>query len=249
LELESINLLKKQLAYYKPKYVICAAGISGKPTIAWCESNKIETINTNITYQLILANICKELGIHLTIYMSGSVYLNNCKCKCKYNCDCNCKLQYDETIEPNNTTTHYTQCRIILEQCLKHYDNVLLLRIQYPISFNSNPKCFFNKMKTRLNTINNVNVNLTIIPDLFPLLPNIIENKNGNNIGIYNFVNEGSIKLSQLLDICNINDYKLCNSNNINNNTQLGLLNINKLKQVIPVMKVEDAIRQYAIAY
>jgi len=230
--LENTDLLKKQLLLYKPKYVICSAGISGKPTIAWCENNKIETMNSNLTYQLTLADICNQINAPLRIYVSGSMY----KCSIESN---------NELVKPDNDATYYTKCRILLEEALKCYNNVLLLRIQYPISFNDNPKCFLNKMKNRLNSVNNISVNLTIIPDLFPKIPYLIEKW---HTGIYNFVNDSSIKLPKLLEMANIKDFNI----NYDTSNQLGLLDISKLKNsidimnVMNVMNVEDAIKRYS---
>lgn len=225
--LENIELLEKQLKLYKPKYIICSAGISGKPTIKWCETNKEETLKTNVTYQLTLADLCQKLGIHLTIYVSGSVYKNK-------------KEIYNEDDKPNNYSTYYTTCRIILEEALKCYNNVLLLRIQYPISGTDNEKCFLNKMKTRLNNVDDIEVNLTIIPELFKYIPYIIEMK---TVGIYNFVNKNSIKLSELLKICNINNFTITN----NYESQLGLLDTTKLEKTIPVIDVKKSLENMII--
>lgn len=223
--LENTELLKKQFMLYKPKYVICSAGISGKPTIAWCEDNKIETLKNNLTYQLTLADLCTKINAHLTIYVSGSMYKNSIEPNGEY-------------IKPDNDTTYYTRCRILLEEALQCYNNVLLLRIQYPISFNDNPKCFLNKMKNRLQNINDISVNLTIIPDLFKNIPYMIEN---GCVGIYNFVNNGSIKLPKLLSLCNIKDFNII----YDTTYQLGLLDSTKLKNKVPIMNVEDAIITY----
>ena len=46
----------------------------------------------------------------------------------------------DETMEPTNNQTYYTNCRILLEKSLECYNNILMLRIQYPIAFNKNEK-------------------------------------------------------------------------------------------------------------
>jgi dTDP-glucose 4,6-dehydratase len=223
--LEDVELLKKQLNFYKPKYVICSAGISGKPTIAWCEDNKIETLKNNVTYQLTLADICDKIKAHLTIYVSGSIYKNSIE-------------PNGEDIKPDNDIAYYTRCRILLEEALKCYDNILLLRIQYPISFDDNPKCFLNKMRNRLNNVNDISVNLTIIPDLFKHIPDMIEN---NCRGIYNFVNRGSIKLSKLLILCNITDFNII----YDEKYQLGLLETVKLRNKAPIMDVEEAIIKY----
>ncbi|NBQ17530.1 NAD-dependent epimerase/dehydratase family protein, partial [bacterium] len=72
--LENYNEIKYKLQLYKPKYLICAAGISGRPTIAWCDNNKEETFKTNVIDILNLCEITKELDIKLVIFGSGSIY-------------------------------------------------------------------------------------------------------------------------------------------------------------------------------
>ena len=219
--LENINLLKKQLQYYKPKYVINATGISGKPTTAWCEDNKKETLNTNLTYQLTLADICNELNIHLTVLVSGIIYNSR-------------EEKWRENEEPNNNSNYYCYCRILLEKSLSCYNNILLLRINYPISLDDNPKCFLNKIKTRLNSIDNIEINATVIPDLFPHISSLVEN---NTTGIINFVNKNSNKLPEILEFRNINTYYLNY-----NFKQLGLLDTSKLEKLIDLNDIQKAI-------
>jgi len=177
------NALYDQLLQYKPKYVICAAGISGKPTVGWCETNKEKTLFVNYTLQLRLAKICKDIGIHLTIYGSGLVYKN--------------KGLYNENDLPNLEELYYSKVRIMLEKDLD-YENVLYLRILYPISGDNHEKCFINKIKTRLNTVHDIKINCTVLQDLIPSLFNLIEN---NKTGIYNFTNSGTISIPEIINI------------------------------------------------
>jgi len=222
--LENINLLKKQLEFYKPKYLINASGISGKPTTAWCELNKKETLNTNITYQLTLAEICNNLNIHLTILVSGIIYNQS-------------EVRYTEEDVPNNNSSYYCSCRIILEKCLECYTNILMLRIEYPISLDDNPKCFLNKLKLRTKSIDDVEINATVIPDLFKYIPFLVEN---NKTGLLNFVNKNSIKLGELLELINIKDYTY----NYNfNYKQIGLLDTTKLEKIIDLKDISTAIK------
>jgi len=224
--LENTDLLKKQLEFYKPKYVISAAGISGKPSTSWCDSNKIETLNTNITYQLTLANICKTLNIHLTILVTGNVY--------KYDKD----RLFKEDDEPNNESNYYYKCRVLLEKCLSCYDNILLLRISYPVSLDNHPKCLISKLKNRLDNIDNIKINITVIPELFKNIPMIIEK---NQTGLLNFVNKGHIYLHELLKILNFENYK----NNYNEDNQFGLLDTSRLESLVEKDKIShvfDAI-------
>ena len=74
LRLEDTQNIQKELDLYKPKYVINSAGITGVPNISWCETNKIQTIETNIIYQLTLAKLCNDRSIHLTVIGSGAIF-------------------------------------------------------------------------------------------------------------------------------------------------------------------------------
>lgn len=211
--------IEKNIKLYKPKYIICAAGISGKPTIEWCENNKRETYNVNVVYVLNLCDLCKKYDIHLTIYGSGSIY--NSVYNDKY---------YKEQETCNNYSKFYIRCRILLEELIKDYDNVLYLRIQYPVSLTNNSKCFINKILTRVNNIHDHQVCITFIPTLFKYIPYLIEK---NITGILNYVNKGSINLSNLLDLYNLKNKKNVKYNKISTNLTCGLLDTSLLNDLI----------------
>merc|ERR1711935_1319393 len=65
----------KELDEYKPTHVLNAAGITGRPNIDWCETNKPETIRTNVIGTLNLADLCDERGIHCTVYATGCIFV------------------------------------------------------------------------------------------------------------------------------------------------------------------------------
>ena len=208
LRLHEVDKIRKLFMLYKPKNVINCAGITGTPNIFWCDEHKTETIETNITYQLTMAAICKEYGIHLTIFGSGGIFNNDNKI-------------YLETDSGNNFSNYYGECRILLETITKHYDNVLYLRINYPISSNPSSKNLLTKLLD-YKTIDCVEISVTYIDNLFPILFKMIEE---NENGVCNFTNPGQINL---LDIINIyNDVTQSQINPIINH--LGLeSNINK---------------------
>lgn len=224
--LENYKEIETKLSIYKPKYVICAAGISGKPTIAWCDKNKEETFKVNVIDTLNLCEITKKLNIHLTLLGSGSVFNGGFN---DYGQQIMSEFNEDSKINKNNNK-FYLKCRNILENTLELYENVLFLRIQYPIALNDNPKCFMNKMLTRLNTVQDHYVNITFIPNLFPLLSEIIEK---NTMGILNFVNPESIKLSELLDWYKKNKDRNIKYNIVKSSTTCGLLDTTKLQSIL----------------
>ena len=181
--------IENELTFLKPKNVISAAGISGKPTIDWCEHNIQETIDTNITQQLRLIDICSKLGIHLTILGSGQIYDGD-----KY---------FTEEDEPNNYNSVYSRTRILLEKIINegYKDKVLYLRVIYPMTCDGNEKCFMEKMKNRTNNVHDVEISSTIVPYMFPKINELMNNKIN---GIFNFSNKGSITLSNILNMINL---------------------------------------------
>lgn len=214
--LENLNELKRCFGTLKPKNVICAAGISGKPTIDWCESHKHETIFTNVTCQLNLIHLCKEMGIHLTIIGSGAVYNGD-------------KL-FTETDEPNFKGSFYSKCRVILEEIIRstYMEDVLYLRILYPITADKNSKCFIEKLKSRASNIHNTRITVSILPLLLPELQSILDQK---ITGILNFVNDGVTSPSELLSMLNI-EHKVSHEKT---NRGTCCLDTSKLKEYINV--------------
>jgi 3,5-epimerase/4-reductase len=188
--LENIDEIKEKLLICKPKYVINAAGIAGVPNIYWCNDNKTQTIETNITFQLTLAKICHDLNIHLTVIGSGAIFDD--------------KNIYSEMDKGNFDGNFYSEARINLENILRKYDNVLYLRVNYPISSMKHDKNLLTKLM-KFKYIESKEMSITCLDTLFPILPEIIEN---NEIGPLNFVNSGHINLVNIAE-----KYKLYDEN------------------------------------
>lgn len=227
IRLSKYDEIEYKLKLYNPKYVICAAGISGKPTIKWCDENKEETFYVNVIDTLQLCKITKKLNIHLTLLGSGSVYNG------VYDETNKIKLKEfsEKDITEKNNSKYYLKCRNILEDSLELYSNVLYLRIQYPISLTENPKCFMNKMLSRLNSVHDNYVNITYLPNLFPLLiTTILEKK---ITGILNFVNPVPIKLISLIEWYKQNRIINIDYNTIKSPNFCGLLNTNLLESIL----------------
>ena len=229
IRLNEIEKIKDILHIYSPKYVINCAGITGNPNIFWCDNHKIETIENNITYQLTLAHICNELNIHLTIFGSAGIFYND-------------KI-YTEEEEGNNFSNFYGKCRIYLENIIKNYDNVLYLRINFPICDNPSKKNLITKL-LNYETINDCELSITYIDDLFPILLQMIEK---DEHGICNFTNPGQINLNDILT-----KYNILSNNTINikidktfnidkTNRSLSKLENNKLNEYNP-LHISDAI-------
>ena len=224
--LNNITKLTEQIKKSKCKYVICAAGISGKPTVEWCETHGKETFDINYLDMLNLMQLCETLKVHLTIFGSGLVFDGK-------------KEIYTEEDVPNLTNRVYTKLRCELENKLHLFPNTLYLRILYPCTFDGHPKCFYTKTKSRADNINDVKVPLTIVPYLFKYIPEIIES---GTVGILNFTNNGNVSLVKLLELSNI-EYTINNSNNSNNYK----LSTNLLESILhkKIENVEEIIKTF----
>ena len=224
--LDNINNIREEIIKSNAKYVICAAGISGKPTIEWCETHEQDTYHINYQNMIDIMKLTNTLQIHCTIFGSGYVYNGD-------------KNIYSEEDIPNYTDKIYCKWRCELEKHVNFFNNVLYLRIMYPITFDGNNKCFLTKMLKRLNTVHSTKLSLTIVPSLFPKIALLCEK---NTIGIFNFVNRGSISLCELLDMYSIYkshvDYKI-----IAVSDKGYELNTDKLNNILKIENIYDAFK------
>lgn len=62
------------LGAYEPDVLINCIGKTGRPNVDWCESNKEDTMNANVTIPLLLADYCKNNNVHLIQIGSGCIY-------------------------------------------------------------------------------------------------------------------------------------------------------------------------------
>lgn len=214
--------IKQELEFIKPKYVVSAAGISGKPTIQWCETHKEETIHTNLTQQLHLIEVCRNLDIHLTLIGSAQVYDGD--------------AYFTEEDLPNFKDTFYSYTRVLLEDVIRnvYHQNVLYLRVVYPVTFDGDERCFIEKMKRRRHNVHDTRVSLTIVPSLFPKISELFHSK---VTGILNFTNDGSISLKEILD----ND---CTVSNEKSNRGECKMDVSKLKQFVHVENVKSVLKK-----
>lgn len=116
-----------EITKHKPTRVINCAGTRGTPNVDWCEDNKVETVRSNILGVLVVVDTCFHLGIHVTHIGSACIYtLSEEEIK-------NHPL-FKETDEPFFQGSWYARSRLLSELSIRHYPNLLLLRIRLPIA-------------------------------------------------------------------------------------------------------------------
>lgn len=187
--LEDYISIKDELLRIRPDFVLNCAGITGNPTVDWCENNKHVTFLTNVVGTINLADACWRYGIHMTNYSTGCIY--------QYTEDKPIGSKFSEIDEPNFDGSTYSISKIKAEQLLSIYDNVLTLRIRMPVSDNLDSKNLVSKL-IKYQKVVNIPNSITILPELLPISIRLtIERK----IGIYNFTNPGAISHNEILSL------------------------------------------------
>ena len=69
--LENLPGLIQDSLTYRPRRVINCAGVTGKPNIMWCESNKPETARANFTGIINLLDVFSAKDVHVTTIGTG----------------------------------------------------------------------------------------------------------------------------------------------------------------------------------
>ncbi|KAK3989725.1 X-domain of DnaJ-containing-domain-containing protein [Cladorrhinum sp. PSN332] len=179
-----------ELDRVKPTHVLNAAGCTGRPNVDWCEDNKEATVRSNVIGTLNLTDACFLRGIHVTVYATGCIY------------------QYDEahpwdgpgfleTDPANFAGSFYSMTKTHVEEVMKHYDNVLILRLRMPVSDDLHSRNFVTKIAKYDRVVDIPNSN-TILTDLLPASILLAEHK---ELGIYNFTNPGAISHNEVLTL------------------------------------------------
>lgn len=229
--MEDTKNIKKFCYFYKPKYFINAAGLTGYPNINWCNLNKKETLMTNVINQINILNLCNEFNIHCTLIGSGAIFKNN-------------NIPKYSTDKGNliNELNYYAESRILLEELVLPFNNYLLLRINYPLSSKENSKNLLTKL-LKYENIEKVSLSITVLESMISKLPLIIENK---EVGIINFVNKNTINIEKF-----ITEYlKFHNLENNKNYLDSNRESINLICDRLDKYKidtVEEAIQKYIL--
>ena len=221
--MEDLKSIKKLMEFYKPKYLINCAGLTGVPNTSWCNTHQKETLMTNVINQINILNLCNEYNIHCTLIGSGAIF-KACK---------NPKYSYDVG-DLNDVNNYYSKCRIMLEEQVKAFNNYLLLRINYPLIFQKknlkNNKNLVLKL-LKYENIENISLSVTNLDSMCPIIPLMIEN---NETGIFNFINHGQL---------NIIDFNMIVSKKLNINIKKPIIDTNRESiQIIP-----DKLEKYNI--
>ncbi|KFZ00250.1 hypothetical protein V500_01119 [Pseudogymnoascus sp. VKM F-4518 (FW-2643)] len=179
-----------ELQRVKPTHVLNCAGCTGRPNVDWCEDNKEDTIRSNVIGTLNLADCCFLEKVHLTVFATGCIYTYDEKHPIG-------GPGYLETDKANFDGSFYSETKAHVEEVMKTYPNVLILRLRMPVSDDLHSRNFVTKISKYERVVDIPNSN-TLLHDLLPASILLAEHQ---ETGIYNFTNPGAISHNEVLTL------------------------------------------------
>lgn len=168
--------------------VICAAGERGKPNISWCDQHPVETVDANITGQLNVAAACHSRGLHVTLIGTGTLYDMD---------PSQPEQTFSEHDVPNISQPGvYVALRRTLEDLLRYFDNVLTLRVLFPVSYDLDARGLLGKL-LRFERVDRAVTSVTVLDDLCPLIPELVKQR---LVGPLNFANPGVVAYADVIE-------------------------------------------------
>lgn len=184
---------------HKPTRVINCAGVRGLHNADWCEDHKVETMRSNVLGVLNVVDVCFQLGIHITHIGSACIYT------VEGDETAGNRSPFTETDEPFFQGCWYGRSRLLSELSIRHYPNLLLLRVRIPISADLHPKNHITKLlkyekivdltgvshlsRLRMAPTNPITKSGTVLPNLIPAAIILLDH---SETGTYNWVSRHS---------------------------------------------------------
>lgn len=211
--LEDLLAMEKVFDDFQPTRVINCAGKTGRPNVDWCETNRAETVRSNVIGTLMLADLCESRGVHLANMATGCEFHTQTTIGLGHSTDVETGI-YTSTYTPDRTCitsapfseddpsnfggSFYSYTKSRVEDILRTtYPTVLTLRIRMPISDDLHPRSFVTKITKYEHVVNIPNSN-SILHDLLPLA--VAMSEHGER-GVYNFTNPGAISHNEVLGL------------------------------------------------
>jgi dTDP-4-dehydrorhamnose reductase len=185
LDIADRALVRRALAEHQPGVVINCAGRCGSPNVDWCEDHKLETVHSNVTGALVLAEECLRHDVYLVHLSSGCVYSGD-----------NGGKGYSEADPPNFAGSYYSRTKAAADQILREFP-VLSLRLRMPFDDSLSPRNLLMKLRKYRRLLTAAN-SLTCVTDLVRAADRLIDQR---YTGIVNVVNPGAISPFEVMEM------------------------------------------------
>ena len=211
----------------------------------------VENIRDNLYSPIFLAEICKNKKIHYTYLGTGCIftYDENHPYEKEIN-------GFSELSQPNFFGSSYSVVKGFTDRLIKIYDETALnLRIRMPITCKKNPRNFITKI-TSYNKICSISNSMTVLPELLPIVLDMMKNK---TVGTINLTNPGLISHNEILQMYKeivdpsfkwVNFTQEEQSIILESERSNNYLDTSKLEKLYPYVKnIKDSIKECLINY
>lgn len=146
----------------------------------------VENMRDNLFSPLVVAMICKKLGIHFTYMGTGCIF--------KYDGE----RLFNEDDTPNFFGSSYSIVKGYTDELMHLLDDVVLnLRIRMPITSRDEPRNFISKI-TRYERVCSVPNSMSVLDELLPIMIDMAKKR---ITGTFNFTNPSVISHNEILEM------------------------------------------------
>ena len=186
----NITSLRNWLKSKNPRFVVNAAGYTGKPNVDACELAKAECLSGNAVLPGIIREVCEDLKIPWGHISSGCIYSGR-------RTD---GVGWKEEDEPNFSfrspqCSFYSGSKALGEEVLEGAENCYIWRLRIPFNEDKNPRNYLQKLlnyDSLLEAENSVSHLEEFVQKCVECLEKEVEP------GIYNMTNPGSVFTRQV---------------------------------------------------
>lgn len=189
--------VEKEISEIKPDRVVSLIGRTrggNINTIDYLEQKGklVENVRDNLWGPMVLATICKKLGIHLAYLGTGCIF--------HYDDDRTIGGKgFTEESLPNFVGSSYSTVKGFTDRMmhLQFNDSALNCRIRMPITPDNSPYNFITKI-VQYDKVINIPNSMTVLPELIPIMIDMCVAK---EVGTVNLTNPGAISHNEVLEL------------------------------------------------
>lgn len=217
LDYTQFDALFRFLRDKKPKFLINAAGYTGKPNVDACENFKADTLQGNTLFPQTVAQVCSALEIPWGHVSSGCIYSGArisesgitkverdlTKVDLKALCKKNALFGFTELDEPNFSfrqppCSFYSGTKALGEEAIREVGRSYIWRLRIPFDQFDNARNYLSKVQRYSKVYDNVN-SLSHRADFVNACLDTW--KLGAPFGIYNVTNPGFVTTRQVVQM------------------------------------------------
>lgn len=168
--------------------VVNCAGVTGTPNVDACEKDRVNTVEGNAAFPILLHEACFTYGSYLAHFSSGCIYQGDIT---------------DVNADPNFFGSIYSVSKGVSDLFLK--DKALVFRIRMPFTGVNEPKNYLTKVYNyaeKAKLIDAGQNSLTDLDEAVRVACDLIEDRSAT--GPFNLVNKGSVNMHDLAEIMGI---------------------------------------------